>query len=149
MSSLSPAQLDSFNKFYQLMYMYQQIFLLAPNSSNNDNATIPEETSIRLIPRARTNPNPMQCGTFTLKCKDAEGACNNACYHIKCVNAASRTKVYVGTGQLAVASRNRLDSGNTAASNSVCRSFPFSQLLIEDQVGSLGALYQSDEWVST
>lgn len=40
--------------------------------------------SREIVKRAR------DCGTFRMPCANAAGACNNACYHIGCVNAGSR-----------------------------------------------------------
>lgn len=35
------------------------------------------------------------CGKFVMYCEIAAGACNNACYHINCVDKNSVTMVYV------------------------------------------------------
>lgn len=102
-----------------------------------------EATSAAVIARA-----PRDFGTFTLDCASAEGACNNACFHISCVDPASATKVYAGPKEDKVANTNRENSGNTIpgpAGGSVCRTFPFSQRVIPALNYPVDT-YTSDEW---
>lgn len=101
---------------------------------------------------------PRDFGTFKVNCKNAESACNNACYHIKCAdnkNPDANKIIYVGpkggpkTAGLTEADRNRIESGCTAengnAAGSVCRRFPFSQKWTTDDQ-SKGPKFECDEW---
>ena len=65
-----------------------------------------------------------ECGDFIFKCKDAEGACNNAWFHVKCVDSSSRTMVYDASNSN---NENRKQSGCNASGKSVCNQKPFSQ----------------------
>lgn len=56
------------------------------------------------LPAARIHPRTFikradgrDCGKFTMFCEKAAGACNNACYHIKCVDKGTSTMVYEHT----------------------------------------------------
>ncbi|ROV91229.1 hypothetical protein VMCG_09368 [Cytospora schulzeri] len=94
------------------------------------------------------------CGSFQMSCVGAEGACNNACYYINCLGrtpgviAPNPNRVtYIGNGQDAENSRNRLHSGcNAATGGSVCRNFPFSQDFINEDNRHLIAANDCDEW---
>jgi hypothetical protein len=95
---------------------------------------------------------PRDLGTFEVDCKGAEGACNNACFYIRCLvcqqnisiilhftdlvqhpndpNANRITYIGPNGGLNDEAQRNRYESGcdfKAQHSGSVCRNFPFSQ----------------------
>ena len=50
--------------------------------------------SVRIHPRALTKRDGRDCGKFVMFCEKAAAACNNACYHINCVDSTSATMVY-------------------------------------------------------
>ena len=62
------------------------------------------------------------CGTWKMKCANAAGACNNACYYINCVNNGERRFT---NGPSPV--DNRIHSGCTTTNGNICSSTPFSQ----------------------
>jgi hypothetical protein len=108
----------------------------------------------RMLSRAA----PRDFGTFKVNCKGAEGACNNACYHIKCAdnkNPDANKIVYIGkdggpkNGGRTEGERNRLESGcqaeNGNAAGSVCRAFPLSQKWTTNNQ-SKPPTYECDEW---
>lgn len=64
------------------------------------------------------------CGKFICKCQGAEGACNNACFHINCVDKTTKTMVYDASNSN---DENRKQSGCRAGQRSVCNQMPFSQ----------------------
>ena len=76
---------------------------------------------------------PQDCGTFTLSCKGAEGACNNACYAISCVSSTYSTFTFVGPTKVpanrAEVNNNRVQSGANGQGGPVCGALPFSQKL--------------------
>ncbi|EON68583.1 hypothetical protein W97_07841 [Coniosporium apollinis CBS 100218] len=99
----------------------------------------------RMLPRAA----PQDFGTFKVNCRGSEGACNNACYYIRCEapNDPDANKItYIGpNGNNGEADRNRYESGCQAQQGgSVCGNFPFSQKFIDDQ--SKATSYTCDEW---
>lgn len=51
--------------------------------------------SVRIHPRALAPRAGRDCGEFVMYCEKAAGACNNACYHINCIDKNSATMVYV------------------------------------------------------
>lgn len=84
------------------------------------------------------------CGSYTLNCQGAEGACNNACYHINCnINSGpNRDRVtYIGPGADAENSRNRQQSGCAA---SPCGNYPFSQKFRDPNLNTPNV--HCDEW---
>ena len=89
-------------------------------------------------------------GTFKLKCKDAEEACNNACYYVYCqasTDPNAKKVVYAGPQKdnKKEYDQNRYESGcQSATGGSVCGNFPFSQKFIDDQ--SKAVSYTCDEW---
>lgn len=92
---------------------------------------------------------PRDFGTFDVPCTNAESACNNACYYIKCqaTNDPNANRItYIGpNGNNGEATTNRRESGCTAAQGgSVCGNYPFSQAWIDDQ--SQATKYECDEW---
>ena len=97
----------------------------------------------RIMPRAPGR----DCGSYTLDCKGAEGACNNACYHSNCIANASTHPdrfTYVGRGANTERDRNREQPGCTAGSGgSVCGRYPFSQKFRDS---TLRGTVQCDEW---
>ncbi|KAK6953889.1 hypothetical protein Daesc_003851 [Daldinia eschscholtzii] len=96
----------------------------------------------RLFPRV-----PKDFGTFDVDCAGAEGACNNACWNIRCLNqgvADANKVVYIGPNNKAENDRNRFESGCQTADNSVCGSYPFSQAFYADQ--SKAGDMNCDEW---
>ena len=50
--------------------------------------------SVRIHPRALNKRDGRDCGKFVMFCEKAAAACNNACYHINCVDKNSATMVY-------------------------------------------------------
>ena len=50
--------------------------------------------SVRVLPRALIPRAGRDCGKFVMFCEKAAGACNNACYHINCIDETSKTMVY-------------------------------------------------------
>ena len=97
----------------------------------------------RMMPRLAGR----DCGKYTLDCKGAEGACNNACYHINCNTNSGPNRdrfTYVGSNAQAEQDRNRQQSGCTAATGgSVCGNYPFSQKFRDP---ALTGIVQCDEW---
>jgi hypothetical protein len=110
---------------------------------------------------------PRDLGTFEVDCKGAEGACNNACFYIRCLvcqqnisiilhftdlvqhpndpNANRITYIGPNGGLNDEAQRNRYESGcdfKAQHSGSVCRNFPFSQKFSNKLVDD----WQCDEW---
>jgi len=63
-------------------------------AASTDEAGVP---SVRIHPRALVPRAGRDCGKFVMYCENAAGACNNACYHINCVDKSSATMVYVIT----------------------------------------------------
>ncbi|KAK7419199.1 hypothetical protein QQZ08_010967 [Neonectria magnoliae] len=105
-------------------------------------ASLPPGRADRLFPRQARD-----FGTFTVNCKGAEGACNNACYYINCETqgAPDATKItYIGPGNTVENDRNRVESGCQTSGGSVCGNYPFSQKFIEDQ--SAAGDMDCDEW---
>ena len=49
--------------------------------------------SVRIHPRALTKRDGRDCGKFVMFCEKAAAACNNACYHINCIDKNSATMV--------------------------------------------------------
>ena len=98
------------------------------------------------------------CGTFKLACERAEGACNNACYAINCINTAYSTFTYVGPTTVPrnrnEANRNREQSGANVSGGTgkpVCGAVPFSQKVRDPAAEALGldpvtAALDSDEF---
>ncbi|KAL9618755.1 MAG: hypothetical protein Q9160_006549 [Pyrenula sp. 1 TL-2023] len=124
------------------------VVLLLPFSSfaidTSDVEYIAPGRAGRIVKRA-----PRDFGTFDVPCTNAESACNNACYYIKCNanNDPNANKVtYIGpNGNNKEDTTNRQESGCTAAQGgSVCGNYPFSQVWIDDQ--SKATLYDCDEW---
>ena len=118
--------------------------------AHNDGAAAPRSFRTfgrldRIMPRAAGR----DCGSYTLDCKGAEGACNNACYHINCNtnSGANRDRfTYVGPDAQGEQDKNRQQSGCTAGSTgSVCNNFPFSQRFREPSL-ALTDNVQCDEW---
>lgn len=99
----------------------------------------------RMMPRAAGR----DCGSYTLDCKGAEGACNNACYHINCnTNSGSNRDrfTYIGPDAQKEQDKNRQQSGCTPGPDgSVCNNFPFSQRFREPAL-ALTDNIQCDEW---
>jgi hypothetical protein len=90
---------------------------------------------------------PRYCGTFPLPCLAIEGACNNACFHIKCINPTTRRKTYIGANMEKTARNNRYAAGTTTQpGGALCRGYPFSQIMVDDQTGSSKGIYDTDEW---
>ena len=99
------------------------------------------DSSVRVLPRALIPRAGRDCGTFVMYCEKAAGACNNACYHINCINKDSEIMVYVRyySWYIRLANsrpsydasqsntRNRHQSGCETKDSSVCNSLPFSQ----------------------
>lgn len=116
--------------------------------AHNDVATLPDTSRTpsrldRLMPRQA----PRDCGRYTLNCAGAEGACNNACYHINCnINSGPNRDrfTYVGPNARAEQDKNRQQSGCTAKDGgSVCGNYPFSQKFRDP---TLTGIVQCDEW---
>lgn len=92
---------------------------------------------------------PTDFGTFAVDCQGSEGACNNACYYIRCQASQdpdANKIVFIGpNGNNGEADRNRVESGcnfNNPSSGSVCTNFPFSQKFSNPTATD----YQCDEW---
>lgn len=115
----------------------------------------------RLLPRQANSTNTTtvgrDCGTATVKCERAEGACNNACYAINCVNPAYSTFTFVGPTATPAnrreATRNRQQSGaNTGGGTGkpACGAVPFSQKVrdpaVEERGFPVDAPFDTDEW---
>lgn len=87
------------------------------------------------------------CGTYTLNCAGAEGACNNACYHINCNTRSGPNRdrfTYVGANAGNEQTKNRRQSGCIAGSDgSPCGNYPFSQKFRDPAIQ--GAV-DCDEW---
>ena len=62
--------------------------------------------SVRIHPRALALDKRAgrDCGKFVMFCEKAAAACNNACYHINCIDKNSATMVY----SIPARSRNRV-----------------------------------------
>ena len=60
-----------------------------------------DSPSARIHPKGLVKRAARDCGTFTMDCSSAAGACQNACYHVNCVdtNKESSTMVYVHGSQ--------------------------------------------------
>lgn len=41
---------------------------------------------VRTHPRSLVKRAGRDCGKFVMDCSKAQGACNNACYHVNCVD---------------------------------------------------------------
>lgn len=97
----------------------------------------------RMMPRTAGR----DCGRYTLNCQGAEGACNNACYHINCnLNSGPNRDrfTYVGPNAQTEQDKNRQQSGCTAGNGgSVCGNYPFSQKFRDP---ALTGIVQCDEW---
>jgi hypothetical protein len=52
----------------------------------------PDTLARGLLERRQNTRVVQDCGTWQMKCKNAAGACNNACYHVKC---AAKNNKYV------------------------------------------------------
>lgn len=50
--------------------------------------------NVRLHPRGLLKRAGRDCGKFVMYCEKAAGACNNACYHINCIDKGTQTMVY-------------------------------------------------------
>lgn len=116
--------------------------------AQDDGATVPGSSRApsrldRIMPRQASR----DCGRYTLNCQGAEGACNNACYHINCNTNSGPNRnrfTYVGPNAEAEQDKNRQQSGCTAATGgSVCGNYPFSQKFRDS---ALTGIVQCDEW---
>ncbi|KAI9795756.1 MAG: hypothetical protein M1833_006849 [Piccolia ochrophora] len=97
----------------------------------------------RIYPRKEEGSD---CGKWHFNCKGAESACNNACYHVKCVDQKSETMVYDSKNN---EQKHRENSGCQTTGGSVCDAFPFSQKLhdpFRSSEESKGKDYSCDEW---
>ncbi len=97
-------------------------------TSSPNEVAVPSSVAARtLIPTHARNfvrLSGRDCGKFIFKCKDAEGACNNACFHINCVDASTRKMVFDSSNSN---DENRKQSGCKAGGKSICNQMPFSQ----------------------
>ena len=62
------------------------------SAASADEAGVP---CVRIHPRELVPRDGRDCGKFVMYCEKAAGACNNACYHINCVDKSSAAMVYV------------------------------------------------------
>ena len=83
-------------------------------------------------------------GKWIFKCQGAEGACNNACFHVNCVDPSTRTMVYDASNSN---DENRNQSGCTAGGRRICNQMPLSQLFHDPFNSDPGDLsINCDEW---
>lgn len=59
-----------------------------------DTANADTSPFVRIHPRSLVKREGRDCGQFVMFCEKAAAACNNACYHINCIDTASATMVY-------------------------------------------------------
>lgn len=79
-----------------------------------------------------------------MRCKGAEGACNNACYHVNCVEKSTAKMVYDSKNKN---EKNREQPGCQTKEGSVCNSLPFSQKLHDPlKTGNPGTEFNCNEW---
>lgn len=134
-----------------LFFSFSNAFLIPTGWQGDHNET---SHAGRLVKRVGRD-----FGTFDAPCAGAEGACNNACYYVKCQAAddpnANRI-TYIGpkgagnavdptTRKPREDDINRQESGCQAANGgAVCGNYPFSQDWINDQTQATN--FDCDEW---
>ncbi|KAF2821921.1 hypothetical protein CC86DRAFT_373160 [Ophiobolus disseminans] len=82
---------------------------------------LPQDLEGTSMARPLLKKRVQDCGTWRMKCKNAAGACNNACYYINCINGKNN-KFAWGPSPV----DNRVHSGCTTTASSLCKSPPFS-----------------------
>lgn len=117
-----------------------------PVASGPNAGLVPSPLPARVLthPRDLVRRDGRDCGKWNFKCKGAEGACNNACFHVNCVDPSSRTMVYDDSNSN---DENRKQSGCKAGGKSICNQMPFSQRFhdpLNNKVGDLSI--NCDEW---
>ncbi|KAL8765457.1 MAG: hypothetical protein Q9209_007484 [Squamulea sp. 1 TL-2023] len=102
---------------------------------------------VRIHPRSLpfNKRDGRDCGKFEMFCEKAAGACNNACYHINCIDKNTETMVFDAGN---TNDKNRLQSGCRTDDGSVCNKLPFSQKLRDPVNSTPGDLTAAncDEW---
>lgn len=88
------------------------------------------------------------CGTYTLDCQAARGACLNACYYQNCVVKGNPTYSDVGNDPGgSIKSKNRIQAGTSVSGvGATCEAFPISAKCYDpqDPTGRLGL--ETDEF---
>ena len=125
-------------------FLLQALMALAYNDSAAVSETFRAPGRMdRMMPRQ----SGRDCGSYTLDCQGAEGACNNACYHVNCNTKSGSNRdrfTYVGPNAQSEQDKNRQQSGCTAGKNgSPCGNYPFSQKFRDP---ALTGSVQCDEW---
>ena len=67
------------------------------------------------------------CGVFRMRCDNAAGACNNACYYINCLNGGNNTFVYGPLPGL----DNRVECGCKTTGKALCTAELFAQRIYD------------------
>lgn len=116
-----------------------------------------------LVGAASISKRAADRGTYELKCKDGEGACNNAAFYINCIANKDNKITYLGVNK-PQNNQNRIESGcragirqdsqsgpqtQTGSSSSVCQQFPYGMKFIPDpdRLDQPKAKdYECDEW---
>lgn len=125
---------------------YFSVFPLTVSISSASACVLRDQSSNNTITRRAPRP-PQFCGRYPLPCLDIEDVCNGACFHIKCINPTTRRKTFAGANMGDTADANRFAAGTTAKSGgSLCRNYPFTQIMVDDQTLSAAFYYNTDEW---